>query len=146
LLHELNRDIWHPFRQAYGALDADAYLALHGADLIRVSGRSKEIFDLAGYAAQVQPWMADLRAGGRTVAIDFRFTERIVTGDLASESGVFELTVTRPDGDRRRMYGRFLTCSRRVEGRWRIVVDHDTDDGGTVDGDTYAAGRPLDEV
>jgi hypothetical protein len=35
LLRELNHDVWHAFRQAYGARDTAAFLALHLPELVR---------------------------------------------------------------------------------------------------------------
>lgn len=41
LLAELNRDIYQPFRSAYGSYDSEAYLTLHTPDLIRVGGAGR---------------------------------------------------------------------------------------------------------
>lgn len=139
LVEELNRDVWQPFRIAYAAGDADAFLALHAPDLIRAGGPAKEVLDLAAYDAQVREWFALVAAKGDRLAIDFRFTERLAAGGLASERGIYRITLTAADGQQRVLFGRFHTFARQVGGRWRIAVDYDSTDGGTVGPADYAA-------
>ena len=43
-------------------------------------------------------------------------------------------------------YGRFHTFARKEEGRWRIAVDYDSDEGGTIDDAAFAAGTEMDDV
>lgn len=138
LTSELNRDVWQPFRAAYAAGDADAFLDLHAPDLIRAGGPAKEVLDLAAYGAQVREWFALVAAKGDRLAIDFRFTERLVAGELASERGVYRITLTPATGDGIVLFGRFHTFARRIDGRWRIAVDYDSTGSGTVGPDDYA--------
>jgi uncharacterized protein (TIGR02246 family) len=146
LLHELNRDIWHPFRQAYGARDSEAFLALHTPDLIRAGGPSKEVYGFDEYAKQTERSFADMIARGDGVGIELRFLERIASGELASERGVFRITATRASGEQRVFHGRFHVMARKVDGRWRIAVDYDSDEGGTVTDETFATGVDIDDV
>jgi ketosteroid isomerase-like protein len=138
LLEELNRDVWEPFRAAYRAYDTEAYLALHTPDLIRVGGPRRTVQGYAEVAAETAPWFADAAGRSLPIGIDFRFTERLATGDLASERGIYRIEV----GDKV-LHGRFHTFSRRVDGRWRIAVDYDSDDDATIDESTWSAARPL---
>ncbi|MEV4137787.1 DUF4440 domain-containing protein [Dactylosporangium sp. NPDC049742] len=139
LLRELNGDVWQPLRAAYAARDAEAFLALHAPDLIRASATNHTIFGLERYAAQVRPWFAGLAARGDLVEITFRFTERLVSADLAGERGVFRIVLQPIGGDRMVLYARFHTLSRKVDLRWRIAVDYDTNDGGSVDAKAFDA-------
>jgi ketosteroid isomerase-like protein len=52
VLLELTRDIWEPFRAAYRAYDADAYLALQAPDLIRAGGQRQLVQGYAEVAAE----------------------------------------------------------------------------------------------
>jgi ketosteroid isomerase-like protein len=144
ILEELNRDVWHPFVRTYRALDADAFLALHHTDLIRASGTANEVHDFAGYAAQIREFFAMVAGFGDAIMIDFRFHERIAAGDVASERGVFRLSVTPATGRPRTRYGRFHTYARRVDGRWRLASDYDTNEG--ADAAAFAAGAEIDDV
>jgi ketosteroid isomerase-like protein len=146
LLRQVNRDIWHAFRRAYGACDASGFLAVHSPDLIRAGGPDKRVYGFDEYAAQTTQWFAGLAGRGERVGIDFRFVERVAAGDPSSERGIYRITATRADGDRRVFYGRFHTFARNVDGRWRIAVDYDSDEGGTVDEAAFAAGAEIDDV
>ncbi|MEU5691890.1 nuclear transport factor 2 family protein [Actinosynnema sp. NPDC020468] len=145
LLHELNRDVWHAFRRAYGALDTEAFLDVHSPDLIRAGGPAKQVQSYNEYAMQTAQWFTDSAERGDGLAIEFRFTERIAAGEAASERGVFRITASRGDA-RKVFHGRFHTFSRRVEGRWRIVVDYDSDEAGTVTAEAFRAAVPVDDV
>jgi ketosteroid isomerase-like protein len=138
LLTELNRDIYLPFRAAYRSYDTEAYLALHTPDLIRVGGPQRVVQGYAEVAAETGPWFADAAARRLPISIDFRFTERLADGDLASERGIYRIEV----GDEV-FHGRFHTFSRKVDGRWRMAVDYDSDDNATIDAATWAAAEPL---
>jgi uncharacterized protein (TIGR02246 family) len=146
LLRQLNDDIWHVFTSAYAARDAAAFLAVHAPDLIRVGGPEKQVHRFDEYAAQVGQWFAELIEDGHNVGIELRFTERIASDDVASERGVFRIVLTRAGGEERLFYGRFHTFARKVDGRWRIAVDYDSDEGGTVDDVAFAAGTQIDDI
>jgi ketosteroid isomerase-like protein len=137
-LAELNRDIYEPFRAAYRSYDTEAYLALHTPDLIRVGGPQRIVQGYPEMAAEVGPWFADAAARQLRLDIDFRFTERLAGPDVASERGIYRIVV----GDDV-IHGRFHTFSRRVDGRWRMAVDYDSDDNATVSGADWAAASPL---
>ena len=40
----------------------------------------------------------------------------------------------------------FHTFARKEDGRWRIAVDYDCDEGGTIDDAAFAAGTGIDDV
>jgi ketosteroid isomerase-like protein len=146
LLRELNRDVWHAFVRAYGARDGKAFLAVHSPDLMRAGGPEKQAYGYAEYAAQTEQWFAELIERGDDIAIEFRFDERIASGDLASERGVYRITASLTTGEQRVFYGRFHTFSRRAGGRWRIAVDYDSNEGGTVTEESFASGADIDDV
>jgi len=146
LLHALNRDIWDTFRDAYAAQDIDAFMALNAPELIRAGGPLKEVKSFDGYAAETAQWFADLTSRGDGIAIEFRFVERIASADLASERGIFQITATRPGAPDKIFYGKFHTFARNVAGRWRVVADYDSNEGGTVTEETFLAATPIDDV
>ncbi|MEU0879750.1 hypothetical protein ABZ345_14180 [Lentzea sp. NPDC005914] len=104
LLRQLNDDIWHPFKLAYSTLDAAAFLDLHAPELIRAGGQTKQVFGFADYCDQTEKWFAGLADRSNSVAISFRFVERIASNDLASERGFFKIVSKRADGDVRTFY------------------------------------------
>ena len=144
LLAELNRDLWHPFVAAYAALDADAFMALNRADVIHVDGAGKRVDGHDGYARQMREFFAMVAARGDRIGIEFRFHERIAAGDVASERGLFRMSVAVADGERRIRYGRFHTVARKADGRWRFAIDYDTDEG--ADAATFDAAAQVDDL
>lgn len=146
LLDELNRDIWHPFRRTYRTRDLDGFLGLYHLDLIRAGGPTKEVYGFDRLAADTRDWFTEVSASGDSFDIEFRFTERIAAGELASERGCYRITVTPADGDDRVLHGRFHTFARKTGGRWRIVTDYDTDDDGAITAEMFAAGAGVDDT
>lgn len=146
LLRQLNDDVWHPFRLAYSMLDAPAFLELHAPELIRAGGPANQVSGFADYSGQIERWFTDLSDRGSSVTIAFRFVERIVANDLASERGLFQIVSKRADGDERTFYGRFHTYARRMDGRWRICADYDTDERSATLEEEYLAGVDVDDV
>ncbi len=138
LLTGLNRDIYEPFSVSYRTYDTEAYLALHTPDLIRVGGPRRVVQGYAEMAAETGPFFADAAARGLRLSIDFRFTERLADGELASKRGIYRIAV----GDEV-FHGRFHTFSRKVDGRWRMAVDYDSDDNATLSPSDWNAADPL---
>jgi hypothetical protein len=89
LIAELRRDIWGPFVESYAKRDADAFAGLHAPDLIRAEGAGGWAGGLDAYLDRVRPFFDDMTAKGAEVSIGFRFGERIIAGDVASERGVY---------------------------------------------------------
>jgi ketosteroid isomerase-like protein len=145
VLDELNRDIWQPFRRTYGARDLTGYLDLYDRDLIRAGGPAKEVHGFDRLAADMTGWFAEIATRGDHLDIDFRFTERIAAAGLASERGYYQITATLADATTRVRYGRFHTFARQRGGRWRLVVDYDTDDP-PVTAETFAAAAGIEEA
>jgi ketosteroid isomerase-like protein len=145
-LADINDDIWQRFQAAYAALDVDAFLAFHAPELVRIEAGARRIDDLHAYAARMREGFARARELGDSLAIDFHFDERIMSSELACERGVYQVTITAPTGAARSFHGRFHTVSRRIGGRWRLIVDHDDDEGGAVDATRFAAAHPMDAI
>ena len=144
-LQEINRDIWLPFSEAYADGDADKYLALHTADFLRAEGGDQQTNDLTGYSAGVRSgFQRGKDQGGRTT-IEFRFFERFSNGRTASERGIYRYTYTPPTGQPRQGYGQFHVFSRKENGRWKIVVDYDSDEGGTIGEAEFKAGKRMED-
>ncbi|HLP24106.1 MAG TPA: hypothetical protein VK477_00410, partial [Acidobacteriota bacterium] len=68
-----------------------------------------------------------------------------VRGTQASERGIYQFTLTQPDGKTEKFYGQFHTFSRKIDGRWQFVVDYDSNEGGTVDAAKYEAAAAVDD-
>ena len=142
-LSSLNNELWTPFAATYAAGDADGFLTLYSPDLIRAGGPTRQVIGFDEYATQTREWFRDLSARGSSVAIEFRFTERLAGAELASERGIYRIVGTNADGDHRVFYGGFQTFARRTDGRWRFVADYDRND---ADEDAFTAAYAANDV
>ena len=145
-LTEINADVWLPFREAYRAGDHAGFLVFHHPDLVRVEVSTGWLGTLDDYAARVGRQFAHGAERGDRFDIDFRFEHRIATPDLAFEQGVYRVTITPTDGVALVVHGRFRCLVRRTAAGWRLAVDQDDDEGGTVDADAFDAARALDDL
>jgi ketosteroid isomerase-like protein len=141
---QINRDIWMPFRRAYAELDLPGFMAIHSAELIRVDTRDRSIQNFDEYAGRMRQGFDRATELGDALAIDFRFDQRIATGNTACERGVYRVTITSPGTGEQAFHGRFHTVSRRSADRWQLLLDHDDDEGGTVGAGDFAAAHPID--
>jgi uncharacterized protein (TIGR02246 family) len=145
LLDELNRDIWHPFRRTYRAGDLEGFLALYDPDLIRAGGPTKEVCGFDTFAADMRSWFTTVSARGESLDVEFRFTERIAAGALASERGYARVTVTLAGTGNRVLHSRFHVFARKLDDRWRIVADYDSNEDGGITPEMFAAAGSMVE-
>ena len=142
-LQEINRDIWQPFIEAYATNNAEQYLRLNAPDLIRTVGsRWISIEKFAPYAEKVR---SDFAAPGRKVGIGFRFFERVADENSASERGIYRFSRFNEKGERRDYYARFHVFHKKINGKWQIMVDYDSNEDETIGAGDYAAALPMDE-
>lgn len=144
-LQELNRDIWIPFAEAYRAGDADKYLGLHTADFIRAEGDGQRTNDLSGYSTGVRAGFQRGKEQSGQTMIEFSFFERFSNGSTASERGIYKYTYSPPTGKPGIGFGQFHVFSRKENGRWKIAVDYDSNEDGTVGEAEFRAGRRMEE-
>jgi ketosteroid isomerase-like protein len=143
---QINADIWLPFSQAYATGAVDRYLAIHAADFTYVQAGARIIEGLDDYSQRIRKSFADLAGRGVTFTIAFRFVERIASGRLASERGLFRLSGTGPKGPGPVRHGRFHTIARRDDAGWRLIVDYEYADVEPVAPADYEAAFAPDDV
>lgn len=145
LLAELDRDIWQPFVKAFAERDAEGYIALHSPALVRGMGDMKRVETYASWRENTLAMFKRLAERDVRPAIRFRFLERIAGAEAASERGIYEFTATDAKGEVRRFYGKFHVIARKEEGRWKIAVDYDSSEGGTIDEASFRAAHAMDD-
>lgn len=144
-LQEINRDIWAPFMEAYATYDADKYIALHTADFIRAQGDEQSTSSLAEYRTRISASFQRGQERGGQTRLDFRFFERFSNGKTASERGIYQYTYILKNGEALTGYGRFHMFLRKENGHWKIAVDYDSSDGGTVGEADFRAGKRMED-
>jgi ketosteroid isomerase-like protein len=143
LQHEINEQVWKPFIATFNELDSDGFLAVHSQDLIRAARDGKEILNWAQYLEQQRKGDKRTRDEGSKRIIELRFTERIANTTQAIDVGVYKTTNIKKDGSTQSYFGRFHVAMRKENGTWKILVDTDSSEGGTISEKEFLAAKPM---
>ena len=141
---EINESVWKPFLQASSQFDGPAFMQLQSKDFIRVSIDQKVIHGYQQYETGILPNFKRLKEEGKIKRnTEMRFISRIVSAELAYESGYFKSTTSLANGEVRTRYSRFTVILRKESGNWKILVDADSNDGNTITEALYQQAEPL---
>lgn len=139
----IDDDVWRPMLRASDAFDAEAFLAVLSPDLVRISADRHVIYGLERYAREIREGFPRAREHGLKRTSTARFHARTQEDDLARDVGIFQSTVTRPDGTTRTSYTAFEMVMRREQGRWTLLLDRDSWRDGTITEAEFLAGAPM---
>ncbi len=145
ILKAIDADVWLPYSKAFAEGKPADYIALHSKSLLRVMGDLKYVDPYDGFARNMTEMFDTLKKQNTKVSIQFRFTERIANQDTASERGVYEFTLTDAKGKVTRNYSRFHNFLKKEGGKWKIVMDYDSGEKGTVTEATFKAAFARDD-
>ena len=118
--------MWSKFSQAFDALDYQSIAEIHTKDLIRIPG-GKQLLDYDNYIMTYKIDFEQAKRTKATRAISFRFFERIHNDSIASEKGVYKVVMGNLT-----YYGKFRVLLKKEDGDWKIFMDYDSNEGGTV--------------
>lgn len=128
---EIDRTVWEPFTQSFAACDAAAFNQLHSKDLVRAERDRGMVMDFEEYCRFNEQMFQRARDAQAKQVLELRFTERLRNGNLAYEVGIYRTTIV-VGGETHEYFGRFHVVLRKEEGVWKILVDSDSSEGGTV--------------
>ncbi|WP_298759659.1 nuclear transport factor 2 family protein [uncultured Psychroserpens sp.] len=121
---EIDNQIWNPFIKSYRDFDYVTFNNLHSDDLIRIN--SKEIRNAKTYKTKNKDWFIRAKKEGYKQSISFQFEKRIVTDNMAFETGYYEIKITKPDDSKSEYYARFHVLLKKEHGVWKITQDWDS--------------------
>lgn len=139
----INADIWKPFSDAFATANAELYIGLHTKDFLRISRDGIQTKD--GFAARSRAGFERGKKENRPMNIDFRLLERIVSPDYASERGIFRTTVNAGRANERSFYGKFHVVFRKENGTWKIIMDYDSNENGTITMTSFEQAYRIDD-
>ena len=84
----INEQVWIPFCESYARNDAEAFLALHTADAVRVTSNPRDMKTGEAFRAHTTAQMQYMEAAKLTFTLTLRFTQRIHDDNAALEEGV----------------------------------------------------------
>ena len=141
--NEVNETLWKPFKQAWESRNAEAYLALHTNDVLRINDwggiKTGEEFK----KSIIQSYS---REDNRNRTINFWMEQRFYNGDIGYEVGYFKIESKEAGKEDQFYYGRFHVLLRKESGQWKIAQDWDVDkiNGVALTEEDFQKGEILD--
>lgn len=140
---EINKHVWEPFITSFNNHQADAFMAVHSKDVARSPRDGKIVWNWEEYnKSQTEGDQEDIKAK-RKRTVTLRFTERIANNDLAVEVGIYKTSYLLADGKTMDYYGRFHVVLRKENSVWKILVDTDSSENGTIGEKDFLAAKPM---
>lgn len=144
---DINNQVWKPFTKAIMTQDVAGFIAVHSKDVLRAELNDGNIMDYATYLAGMEKswpgWKESNKKNNVQYTFELRFLQRISNGTQAYEVGYFK-NETIIAGQKRVSYGKFQVALRKENGTWKILVDSDTNEGGTITDDMFLKAKPLE--
>jgi ketosteroid isomerase-like protein len=145
---QIDDQVWKPFTKAITERDPEAFMAVHSKDVIRVVRDGKEVKNYESYKkGMVENWpkyRTYVKENNLKVDFELRFLERHSNGNEAFEVGYYKSETIKPNGEKRTSYGQFHVALRKENGVWKILVDSDSSNGGTITEEMFAAASPIE--
>jgi|GEM_PF-1268240 len=146
-LHEQNleeiNDVWGDFMKAFANNDYTLMAEIHSKKLIRIGG-GNNIRDYKAYIDGYKETFENANAASTKNNIELRFFERISDAKTASERGIYKLTRT-TNGEEQSFYGEFHVLFKKKGGKWKIIMDYDNNNGGTVGEQEFLDAYDIDD-
>jgi ketosteroid isomerase-like protein len=141
---QINHQVWKPFATTFNNYDTKGFMAVHSHDLVRVPRDSKTVLNFEQYKKQYEE--GDKRSVQQKAkrTIELRFLERMANENQAFEAGIYKTTNIDVHGKTRSFYGKFYVVLRKENGTWKILVDSDSSEGGSIGEKDFAAAKPLE--
>ncbi|MGI9546997.1 MAG: YybH family protein [Flavobacteriaceae bacterium] len=128
----INATIWKPFKQSYEARDWEAFNALHSDHILRIHDGGIQ----QGMEYKNSIKKSYQKKDKRTITIDFAMERRMYTDNVGYEVGFYRVVYKQSDKKSRTSFGRFHVMLKKINGKWKIAQDWDTNSVG---------GKPVEE-
>lgn len=145
-LAKINSQVWSKFYAAFQDLDYKLMEEIHSKEAIRVEANQQNILNFEMYIKQYQERFAQARENNRKSKIALRFIERLVNDQFASERGIFRYTANPGQDSEAHYYGKFHVIHRKENGVWKILVDYDSNENGTIGEKDFDAAKEIDDI
>jgi ketosteroid isomerase-like protein len=140
-LKDINTHVWIPFTKSYETYDYSLFSSIHSQELVRISADGKSIKAFPEY---IESYKNRWKNSEKKQTISFRFIERIVNNAFASERGIYKLTVNLNTSEEKSYYGKFHVLLKRVNGKWKIIMDYDSSERNTINEASYNLAFEID--
>ncbi|WP_027393632.1 DUF4440 domain-containing protein [Aquimarina latercula] len=138
---KINQDMYGNFSEAFKNLDYSLFASIHSKEMIRISGSGGEIKKVQDYLNGYQKRWKNPKT---TISlISFRLLERITSDTLVSDRGIYRASYTNDKNETKFFYGKFHVLLRLENNTWKILIDYDSDEKGTINQQSYDAAFSL---
>lgn len=138
----INKDVWFNFMQAYQDLDASLFNQIHTDDVLRIPEESGSMMIGQEYKDANLENFNRWNLSKVNQRIQFSFISRIQKGNWAYETGIYKLTRYTDSGSQS-FYGKFHVTLKKVSGLWKIFIDSDSNENGTIGEEDFNTGKIL---
>lgn len=142
---EINSQVWEPFIQTFNTYDTEGFMALHSKDLVRSPREANSVVNWDTYFAKEKKNNERDKVSNTKREIDLRFLERVASTDQAIDIGIYQTTYTFGNGKKESYYGKFFVVLRKEKGIWKILVDTDSTEGGSIDEKSFLAAKSMNQ-
>jgi hypothetical protein len=140
---EINEQVWKPFIKNFNEHNTAGFMAVHSKAVVRSPRDSKVVWNWDEYnQKQTAGDQQDIKEK-RERTLELRFTERIDGKDKAIDVGVYKTSYLFPDGTKKYFFGRFHVVFRKENGIWKILVDTDSSENGTIVESDFSNAKPM---
>jgi ketosteroid isomerase-like protein len=138
----IDKDVWYNFMQAYQDKNASLFNQIHTDDVLRVIADNNMI--LIGQEYKDRNLEVFNRWNSQQVKqkIEFSFLSRSQKRNWAYEIGIFKLTRYN-GGQSQSYYGKFNVTLQKTGGIWKIKIDSDTNEEGSIGEEAFQKGQVL---
>ena len=142
-LKEINT-VWADFYKAFKELDINYMKKIHSEDLIRIPGGNR-ILDYNTFMDRYALQFRNDKLTDQTSEISLRFFERLNTNSKASERGIYKLIRNKGKSDEQVFYGQFHVLMQKTDGSWKIIMDYDSNEFGTIGKNDFKKAYAIDD-
>lgn len=141
--NEVNEQLWKPFKKSWEQRDAKIFNDLHTDDVLRVSKWSGIRIGNEYKDRIIESYK---KPDDRERSIDFWFEHRFYSGNTGYEIGYLKIVTKEESKEARYSYSRFHVVLKKVDGKWKIAQDWDTNNinGVEVTEADFAKNMALD--
>lgn len=130
----LNEEVWHPFVQGIAQDEPKLYVGVHSADFYWVApGTKGRVMNYSEYEDDSIKVMARRKETGQKMDLEFRFLERNVRADFASEKVIVRAVSHHPEKGAITSYGIANYFSRRESSGWKMLLQFGSSEKGTAE-------------
>lgn len=137
--NEINEQVWKPFIKYFNENNTAGFMSVHSKDVVRSPRDSKTVWDWSEYnEKQGKGDKRDIESNTKRT-LELHFTERLINKNLAVEVGVYKTSY----GKDQNYYGRFHVVLRKEDGIWKIIVDTDSTEDGSIGEKDFLTAQPM---